>query len=108
MNQYDNEPEPECPLCGCRDLTRERRAQFAADFAARYSCNHCLHSFTDVDSSIDGSISDLPEVIYNVTKCPQCQSANTVITRGPAGSNKRRYHLCRACNQPFRSRESVK
>jgi len=102
QNQQSRLPElPECPACGCNDTRYETYSEMGDDLLGTYHCNHCSHEYQD-ETVLDNAGS-VPEVIYNVTRCPHCRSTDTIVTRGPRGKARQRYHECRQCLNTFRS-----
>jgi hypothetical protein len=95
--------QPDCPKCGCFDVTRLPDEHWHVS-TITCRCNHC---YTKFDFRMDGHAPDGPEpvAIFVRTACPHCRSDNTIVTRGPVGTEKHRRHDCRECGMKFTSRQ---
>ena len=102
MNIITKIDGPECPQCGCRDCSTIKKEKIGDAFQSIYSCNHCSHRFNDIGCE---TAATTLEVVYNRTLCPLCGSGETLVTRGPVGAYRRRYHKCEKCRSSFSSKE---
>ena len=94
-----------CHHCGCNSL----EVKFEFGSSTTYACNHCGRD--TVGESEHRKYMRLPEVEYQVTCCPVCESGETVTVRGPQNSADGaiyRHHKCTKCGCKFRSKQTEK
>jgi predicted RNA-binding Zn-ribbon protein involved in translation (DUF1610 family) len=97
---------PACPTCGCLASAIIKRATRWGAPSTRRQCDHCGRVFSYMDPGDETNGAEDPTtpspVIYQVVKCPVCDSSHTRVT-----STRRplRHHKCDDCGAGFKSHE---
>ncbi len=106
---------PECPSCGCAhaELVRVSKT-WGGKRQRRLRCEHCgMEWFSRIEEeprpvqepakAPEDSLSDGRGVVFQVVRCPRCDSKDTRIYNSQSPI---RYHKCNVCSHNFKSVEA--